>query len=151
MFAQAEHKKTAQDLGIHSPLNPAHAPQSPSPILSPRGMRTEVVTKKKRKQTKAPSGHAVTDARCSGQAQTTTTGAESHGLKRRANRTTRPSAPEECGLRQVQKKKAKQIKAPSGHAVRDAHCSGQAQTTTTVAESHGLKRRANRNTRPYPP
>ena len=49
MFAQAEHKKTAQDLGIHSPPNSAHAPQSPYPNLSPRGMRTEVVTKKKDK------------------------------------------------------------------------------------------------------
>ena len=92
MFAQAEHKKTAQDLGIHSPLNTAHAPQSPSPIFSPRGMRTEIVTKKT-KQIKAPSGHAVRYAHCSGQAQTTTTVAESHGLKRRANRTTRPYPP----------------------------------------------------------
>ena len=93
MFAQAEHKKTAQDLGIHSPLNTAHAPQSPSPSLSPRGMRTEVVTKKKKKIIKVPSGHAVRDAHCSGREQTTTTVAESHGLKRRANRTTRPYPP----------------------------------------------------------
>ena len=100
MFAQAEHKKTAQDLGIHSPLNPI-------PNLSPRGMRTEVVTKKKTKQIEAPSGHAVRDAHCSGQAQAITTVAESHGLKRRTNRTTRPSAPEECGLRQVQKRQNK--------------------------------------------
>ena len=49
MLTQAEHKKTAQDLGIHSPPNPAHAPQSPYPNLSPRGMRTEVDTKKKDK------------------------------------------------------------------------------------------------------
>ena len=56
MFAQAEHKKTAQDLGIHSPLNTAHAPQSLSPSPSPRGMRTEVVTKKNKtnKNTQRP-------------------------------------------------------------------------------------------------
>ena len=124
MFAQAEHKKTAQDLGIHSPPYPALSPQSPYPNLCPRGMRTEVVTKeKKTKQIDAPSGHAVRDTHRSGQIQAITTVAESHGRNRRSNRTTRPSAPAECGLRQAQKDKTN--KAPSGHAVRDAHCSGQ--------------------------
>ena len=47
MFAQAEHKKTAQDLGIHSPPYPVLTPQGPQPDLSPRGMCTEVVTKRK--------------------------------------------------------------------------------------------------------
>ena len=95
------------------------------------------------------SGQAVRDTHRSGQIQAITTVAESHGWKRRSNRTTRPSAPAECGLRQAQKDKTNKV--PSGHAVRDALCSGQAQMTTTVAESHGLKRRANCNTSPYRP
>ena len=168
------------------------------------------------------SGHAVRDTHRSGQIQAITTVAEPHGWKRRSNRTTRPSAPAECALRQAQNdqtnkapsghavyqvkrqnkqkhpaatpsgtptavgryrrsrrspsltdgkwrsnrstrpsapaeyrlrqaQKDKTKTAPSGHAVRDTHCSGLAQTTTIVAESHGLKRRANCNTSPYRP
>ena len=54
MFAQAEHKKTAQDLGIHSPLYPVLTPRVPQPDPSPRGMCTEVVIKQKGKQQKQP-------------------------------------------------------------------------------------------------
>ena len=35
VFAQAEHKKTAQDLGIHSPLYPVPTPQVPHPVQAP--------------------------------------------------------------------------------------------------------------------
>ena len=54
MFAQAEHKKTAQDLGIHSPPYPVPTPQVPHPDPSSRGMCTEVVIKQKAKQQKQP-------------------------------------------------------------------------------------------------
>ena len=53
------------------------------------------------------------------------------------------------GARTDAAQKYKTKSAPSGQAVRDTHCSGQAQTTTTVVKSHGLKRRANCNTSPY--
>ena len=53
------------------------------------------------------------------------------------------------GTRTDAAQKDKTKAAPSGHAVRDTQCSGQAQTTTTVVNSHGLKRRANCNTSPY--
>ena len=52
-FAQAEHKKTAQDL------------------VRVSGSRTNAAQKDKAKAT--PSGHAVRVTHCSGQAQTTTT------------------------------------------------------------------------------
>ena len=137
------------------------AGKSHQPAVSPSRMRSEAVPK--RRINKAPSGRASNQVKRQHNMRTQRPRRRSQPLQRadtgehdcrrvsltvKGGQSQHPAAIS-SGTRPDAAHKYKTKSAPSGQAVRDTHCTGRAQTTTTVVRPHGLKRRANCNTSPY--